>query len=127
MAAPTLGGVSLGHVSEVNENKEANIEIITRPRSDSSLAINYDFFGATRALTISGKIIASNVASLKTAVDNLRNLIDGDQVSTVSFVSDITGTVKVIVNSISGIWSTEGQGQWDYSITITEGLTPGEL
>ena len=127
MAASTLGGVSLGYVTSVGETKNANIEIIPRPRSDSAAALTYDFFGATRELTIAGKITATSIANLKTAMDNLRALISGNQANTISLVTDVTGTVSVLVREITFEWTNEAQGKADYSIGVIEGLTPAEV
>jgi hypothetical protein len=127
MAATTLGGVTLENVSSIDENNEANIEVIPRPRTDSSSALVYDFFGATSTYSISGRFIASSVGALKTKLDAVRAFISGNQASTVTLSSDITGSISVIVNSVVINWNNEAQGKAEYTITVTEGLTPAEV
>lgn len=121
MAVPTLGGASLGKVETISPEKFQDIFQVSAPTQDSDATVLEELSGATRTITVKGIMTGSSVADLKTNLDAINDLIDGDQAGTVAFVSDITGTVNVVIASFSFLFSTETRVTADYTIELIEG------
>lgn len=123
MTSPTLNGVDLGKVSSIQVEKSEDIMIVSAPTDDSDDAILAEITGATKSITVKGKLIGTNITALKTAIDNIQNLVDGDQSTGYSFVSGITGTLNVMVVSFTYVYDNESRTISEYSLNLLEGTT----
>ena len=120
MAAPTLGGVALGNVETIRFQLIADIEVITLPGDDSTGTINFDFGGVEREVNIQGTMTGATTAAVKSQVDAIEALIDGDQASSFAFISDVLGTIQVKIKSFDVQWNVP-QNRVAYTLIITEG------
>ena len=121
MAVPTLGGESLGKVETISPEKFQDIFQVSTPTHDSDQTVLEELSGATRTITVKGIMTGSSVADLKTNLDAINDLIDGDQGGTVAFVSDITGTVNVVIAAFSFMFTTATRVTADYTLELIEG------
>lgn len=126
MAAPTLGGVSLGNVKQIAGTKDANIIPLPFPGEDSDSTDLYDALGITQIITVTGDITGETTA-VRTAVSNLAALSDGDQASTVAFATDElgngvggNGSINVMVASFDYVWVIPSN-RVDYTIKLIQG------
>jgi len=108
VTTPTLGGISLTKVTSIDPSKKANLLALPMPTGDSDETEIFDMLGVTKSINLSGDITESTIAAVKTIIDSLEALCDGDQENTVSFVSDQTGTISVKVVSVSTSWTIPG-------------------
>lgn len=125
MTAPTLNGVSLGKVDTISIEKYEDIFQVSAPTHDSSETILQEVGGAVRTINVKGVITGTSVADLKTNVDAIQSLIDGDQDGTIAFVSDITGTVNVVIMSFNFMYSVTTRVTADYNLQLIEGTWGG--
>ncbi|HDQ16264.1 MAG TPA: hypothetical protein ENN45_04325 [Bacteroidetes bacterium] len=70
------------------------------PGSSDTEAEVFDMLGNISSITVHCIMTAADVATLKTSVDSITALCSNEQSTTVDFVSDITGTAKVMVNNV---------------------------
>ena len=120
----TLGGVDLGTVYDERETKEANLDVMPMPMSDSSDVIVDDWQGCTLNITITGILTADTLENLRTKINNLKALINGNQSAIVYSNSDgIYNTINVFVKSIDGYRSLKqtGLSGYEYTIKLVEG------
>jgi len=122
MTAPTLGGNSLGNVSNISVTKSANLVPLSYAGQDSDQTSLFDMFGVTRTITITGSITGSSYSAVKTIVDAIEALISGSQTTTTSLVTDEIGTVSVMVNTFDYTWNIPSNNA-SYTITLLEGTT----
>jgi len=112
MAVPLLNSKPLGNVTTINMIKNANIESMPLPRNNSENTKLFDFNGATKTITVTGTLTnATDAATLKTAsVDVIEAYLSGNQTAVTAFVSDLTGSINVFVQSF----------QWDWNVAVSE-------
>ena len=120
MAVPTLNALSLGNVQTIAYNKDANIISIPFPGQNSGATDLYDALGITKIINIVGNFTGTTTAAVKALVDAIDALADGDQSSTVSFVSDELGTLNVMVASFDVTWQIPSN-RVDYTIKLIQG------
>lgn len=108
MATPTLGGVTLTGCSQIGDAKTGNIVLMPMPLGDSDETELFDFGGVEQTFNVQGVFAESTVAATKVKVDAIKALIDGDQASTVTFSSDQTGSIPVMVMAASFNWDVPG-------------------
>ena len=119
MAAPTLAGQSLGSVESIAWTKDANLITIPFPEGDSAATETYDLLGVTKIITISG-VFTGDTATVKAAVDVISALIDGDQSTSVSLVTDEVGTLSVKMASFDVTWEIPSN-RATYVLKLIEG------
>jgi len=100
MANPTLDGNDMGNVQIEGGKKIANMTELPLPLSDSDATEVFDFGGSVRTFTVPTLQTGATVGALKTILDTFLALLNGDQSSTVAYVSDLSGTINVKVRSI---------------------------
>lgn len=120
MTAPTLDSQSLGNVQNISFTKSGDIDPSTLPGSDSDSTITYDYGGVVRNMTVSGIFTGATTAAVKTLVDAISNIIDGDQADSVDFISDQLGTIKVKIVNYNVTWEIPSN-RARYSLSLVEG------
>ena len=127
MAAATLGGNALGNIDSIAWTKDGNITPLPFPGGDSANTEVFDMLGVTRIITVSGTFTGTNTAAVKTQVDTIQALIDGDQSSTLVFASDElgdgiggAGSITVMVASFDVTWNVPGFSV-NYTLKLIEG------
>ena len=121
MSTPTLNSVDLSKCETIVSDKSANIIPFPMPTGDSDETEVFDMLGVTRILTVTGTFTGSTVSAVKTKVDAIEALADGEQDTSVDFVSDQTGTISVKVASITTTWELPGFVA-NYEIKLIEGV-----
>jgi len=121
MTAPTLDGNSLGKVDNIQVEKSEDVMNVSPPTQDSDETVLAELTGALKTINVKGKLTATSISALKIAIDTLEDNINGNQATTVEFVSDVTGTINVMVSSFTWIYSIETRVTVDYSLTLIEG------
>jgi len=120
MATPTINANELDNVSQITFTKDANIIPLSFPGGDSDETETWDLLGVTKVVTISGTY-AGATADVKSDIDILSALIDGDQGSSVSLVTDELGTLNVKVASLDVTWDTLNN-KAGYTLKMIEGV-----
>ena len=112
----SLGGTNLGVVNFESYEKNANLFALGTPGEDDSTGQTaFDFEGVTSSIRVRGSKEATTYADLKTFADSLLGFVSGTQ-TRLAFVSDLFGTIQVMVNSVSierDYSSTELQINWN--------------
>lgn len=121
MVAPTLNGLTLGKVQSIDVDKTGNLLALPLPTGDSDETEVFDMLGVTKNLTVSGTITGASIADVKSDLDALEGLIDGDQASSVTFSSDQTGSITVKVNRITISWAVPAFSA-NYTIQLIQGV-----
>ena len=121
MTTPTLGPgpVILSGCQNINVDLNANIIPLPMPTEDSSQTEIFDMLGVVKTISVQGTFSGNTVADVKLLVDALEGLVTGNQ-STISFVSDQTGTVTVMVSDVTTSWDVPGF-KCDYNIKLIQG------
>lgn len=120
MVSPTLNGQSLGSVSSINFSKTADLETLPMPLNDSDGTITFDYGGVVKKINVSGKFTGNTTSAVKTFIDNISAIIDGEQTNSINFVSDELGTISVKIESYNVTWNIPSNNA-DYSIQLVEG------
>lgn len=119
MAAPTLNGSPLGNVQTIAWNKDANLINIPFPEGDSAATETYDLLGVVKVITVNGSFTGTT-AVVKAAVDVISAIIDGDQSTSVNFVTDEVGTLAVKIAAFDVTWEVPSNVA-TYSLKMIEG------
>lgn len=118
----TIDGNDLGDVQSIAVTKDANIIQISLPAGDSDEAETFDLLGTTKIITVGGTFSGSTVADIKTSLDTILALVDGDQENSVDFVSEITGTISVKIGSMDFVQDvTSSNFLVRYTLKLLEG------
>lgn len=114
----TLNGIDLDKVSNIEDNKNANILPLPFPTKDSDETETFDMLGVTRLITVTGEFLTDPI----TKKESIEALASGQQTSSVAFVSaeTQTGTKQVKVASISTNWEVPAF-KCRYTIRLIEG------
>jgi hypothetical protein len=120
MAVPTINAVELDGVSAISFTKDANIIPLPLPGSDSDATETFDMLGVTKVITLNG-VYAGETAAVKSDIDILIALIDGDQDASIDFISDQTGTLSVKIASVDVSWEIPGN-KANYTLKMIEGV-----
>jgi len=119
----TLDGLDMGDVQSIAVTKDANIIQISLPASDSDDAETFDLLGTTKIITVGGTFSGASVSTIKTSIDAILAICDGDQSTSVDFVSDITGTLSVKVGSVDFVQDvTSSNYLIRYTVKLLEGV-----
>ena len=119
----TLDGNDMGDVQSIAVTKDANIIQISLPAADSDDAETFDLLGTTKIITVGGIFSGSDVSTIKTSIDAILAICDGDQAVSVDFVSDITGTLNVKVGSVDFVHDvTSSNYLIRYTVKLLEGV-----
>lgn len=122
MATPTLGGIDLDKLQTISNEKSGNILPLPLPTGDSDDTEVFDLLGVTRIITLSGTFVGTT-AQVKSKIEAIEALIDGDQSATISLITDEIGTKLVKVNTISSNWDLASTGnRASYTIQCIEGV-----
>ena len=123
MVAYSLDNVtSLGSVTDERVSKDANLFILSIPRSDSSNAAVIDLFGATMVITVTGTFSTAN-GTIATFISQIEGLITGTQ-PTRDFVSGVSGnTIKVKVETVEWTQSETTPQHVNYTLTLHQQRT----
>lgn len=121
MTAATLNSVSLGNLSNISYTKELNILPISYPGLDEDATEAFDLGGAVTTVTLNGTITGTTLTNVRTSVNNLLAIADGDQASSVTFYSDQTGSLYTKIVSMDFVWNLPGIGACDYTIKLLRG------
>ena len=113
----------IGTVTDEDVTKDAGLFQMPMPGSDSSSAVMFDIFGASRTIKISGTFTVgdSGYATLALFIAALDALVDGSQ-TVITYTSGKSGsTYNVMVMDVN--WKSEvgGVNKVDYNITMVEG------
>lgn len=127
MTAPTLNSQSLGNVESIRWRKSADIDQIAIPGSDSSGATTWDYGGVIRNITVSGSFTGTSYSAVRTSVQAINNIINGNQTSSVSFTSDElgdgiggNGSIQVKIVSFDVNWEIPSN-RAIYTLELIEG------
>jgi len=119
--------ISLGNVSEENQTKSSELDVMPMPLSDSDDTQAWDFEGATRNIRVTGQFTATSKSDLMTLfITPIEAIVNGNQSDTVTYHSDIyaaaggTGNFDVKLNSFSWRYMTTSLLIIEYDITMTE-------
>lgn len=121
MASPTLDGKSLGNVKTIIFNKDPNIIPISFPGQDSDSTEVFDLLGVLRTITVAGSMTGSSTSAVKTQVDAIADLVNGDQETSVVFVSDELGTLNVKLGAFDVTWEIPSN-HVTYTLKLFEGV-----
>lgn len=121
MASPTLNSVSLGNLEMISQTKDLNITPITLPGLDDDDTEVFDLGGALTTITLTGSIVGTSTANVKTGVDNLIAIADGNQDSTVTLSTDQTGSLSVKIATMDFVWEVPGINKCMYTIKVIKG------
>lgn len=120
MEIPTLAGISLTGMETLSTEKAGNVIPLTIPTGDSDTTEVVDFLGVIKTITCRGTFNLENVAATKAVIDSIEALVNGDQNSTVNFVSDQTGTIAVMIANFSVTWDVPGF-KCSYDLKLIQG------
>ena len=127
MSAPLLNSKSLGNVSNIHMDKNANIEPIPISKKDSNLTKLFDFNGATKTITVTGSFTGINVAAVKSLIDAIELELDGYQENTIIFSSDMTASINVMVQSFNWDWDVNiSEVAINYTLSLMQGVRGGQ-
>jgi len=111
----TLNGLDVGNVQDISENRQTEIMTMAMPGMGSEGTFGMGGMGVTNEISFNG-VKTGTFAELKTFADTMRTLCDGMQMTGVEFISDITGTITVMVKGFNFKW---GVDPTQYSISYT--------
>lgn len=117
--AYTLAGISLDVPETEICTKSSGMFKSPMPGKDSSESIAIDLMGAERTIRLTGTFVKADVATLATTASSLLALVTGAQ-ATISYVSDLFGTVTVKVGSITLNWDKGTTTVLKYDIELFE-------
>lgn len=120
MTVPTINSLELDNVKQISFTKDANIVPLSFPGGDSSATETFDLLGVTKVITIGGAYVGTT-ANVKTDVNSLSALIDGDQSTSYSLVTDELGTISVKISSLDIVWDTLNN-KAEYTLKLIEGV-----
>ena len=97
--AYTLGGTSLPNIQNESGSVDSSLMVLPFPMQDGSETDVFDFGGVVEEFTISGTMTDSmaNCNSFIGYFKGVSGKINGNQLTTISLVSDLTGTTAVKV------------------------------
>jgi len=121
VASPTLNSVSLGNLEMISQTKDLNITPITLPGLDDDDTEVFDLGGALTTITLTGAITGTSTANVKTGVDNLIAIADGNQDATVTLSTDQTGSLSVKIATMDFVWEVPGINKCMYTIKVIKG------
>lgn len=121
MASPTLNSVSLGNLEMISQTKDLNITPITLPGLDDDDTEVFDLGGALTTITLTGSVVGTSTANVKTGVDNLLAIADGNQDATVTLSTDQTGSLSVKIATMDFVWEVPGINKCMYTIKVIKG------
>jgi hypothetical protein len=119
MALPTLGGVTLYGAQNIRIEKSANIIPLPMPTEDADKTEVFDMLGVVKMISINGQW-GGSAASLLSFINSIEALCNGDQQGT-TFTSDNTGSVTVMIMSISSSYDVPGTNV-QYDIKLVQGV-----
>ena len=100
MAYSLTGMTSLGNVNSEVMRKTGGLIEIPSVAEDSDQTEVIDFTGPIRTITISGTYVNETPDNLTNFVGELEALVDGEQDSTATYVSDLSGSFSVKIKSV---------------------------
>ena len=116
----SIGGVDLGEVTTESSNLNANLFVQALPLSAEDETLLLDLFGTSRTINVSGQKTGT-VAELRTFIENIEALINGDQ-SGMTFVSSWTNDNKTVLIADFTHDKTEAdENRVKYTITLIQG------
>jgi hypothetical protein len=132
MSNTTLGTVTLhdGTNAVIKSNtckKEAIMVTMPLYLSDSDQTDVLDFGGVTKNITLSGDYVGADLATCKTWIDSLEDLIQGHQDVQagypLTFTDDLRGTIKVKVMSFESVLVEAETIRISWTLVLVESST----
>lgn len=117
--AYNLGGTDLQVITSENATKDSGIIVLDIVQSDSSEAIAVQLSGAIENISVSGTIIKDTTAELRTFIDAISLLANGNANATSTYNSDLIGSRNVIVVDFRWSWAAGRTTELNYSIKMT--------
>lgn len=115
----TINSVDLGVVKIETSSKESNLFFQSLPYSDSTDAILLDLMGTQRTITLTGKFIESSIETLKSKIEAIESIQNGNQSVVVYAGSLITKNVEI--QNFSWDYNEGSPNTVDYTLTLLEG------
>ncbi len=120
----SLTGLStLGSITTESLKKEANVDNMPLPLSDSQDSLTFDFTGAQANLSLRGIQNAISVPALAALATEMKNLVSGNQSATKVYVSDLLGTFNVKIASVSIEYEGGVPLKFNYSLDMVHSST----
>lgn len=119
----------IGSVESERMSKNAEVETLPLPMSDSTSTILFDNEGVIRTISLSGRFAADTQAELMNDfIEHVENIVNGTQtLYKTTYHSDLyatgggTGDFKVILQNFSWTYTTTSKNIVDYEIVMVEG------
>lgn len=121
--AYTLDSVDLGEIQSEMVKKSSGVVVLPILNEDSDQAEVIPTTGAQKVISISGKY-TGDITTLQTFINHLNEWIRqaGDiTASTLTYNSDLNGSMSVRVNNGSWNWNAGSPLIIDYNLTLIEG------
>ena len=132
MSNTTIKGIALhdGVNAVIKDNdctKESNLVPMPLYTQDADETDVFDFGGATKLITLSGVYMNTTVALIKTWIDSIEALVQGQQDTEqgypLTFIDDLRGTLKVKVISFNSDWREAEPTIASWSIKLIQSST----
>jgi len=122
----TLDGGGTGQVQEENIKKESFITQMPAYLLDSDETYAFDFGGAVRTVTITGRATGT-LAQIQALITSIEALIQGHQDIDAGYpkdyISDLKGTIKVKILDFDYTWYAGDPNQLYYTLKLIEAST----
>ena len=121
--AYSLGGQSLGNITRDYAKKTSGAVVLPSFYEDADKTEVIEMSGPIREFTVEGIYTATSTATLTTFIDAIEGFIDGQQDTTVSYVSDLRGTINVKVLDFDSDWVEGRPSAVPYTIKLVEAIS----
>jgi hypothetical protein len=120
--AYSLDTKDLGKIQSERVTVEPGVVVVPGAyNEDSTNAIVYQLDGPIRRISITG-LFTGSTAEIQAFISNINLLTQaGNQTATVEYISDINGTLNVLVNDFNYTYFSGKVEYLEYSISLVEG------
>lgn len=126
--AYSLAGILLNDGNSIlqSENmvKAPQLTPLPVPLADSTSTDTFDFGGVIRTITIDGVYVGTQ-AEINTFMESIEDIANGNQATTIAFVSDVRGTFNVKIDNVDSTYSAGRSRQIAYTIRLIESSSRG--